>query len=116
MSPDPPHVVETERVQGPLTLSETRTWPEAPNWLNQPTRRSPACTGSVKGRLYDDTWDPVEAAAPWTNSGDAAGVVTVSGADGAECSLARSEASTVYVSVVEGAASWSTKTVLSGRV
>src|SRR5438093_1307113 len=77
MSPDPPHVVETERVQGPLTLSETRTWPEAPNWLNQPTRRSPACTGSVKGRLYDDTWDPVEAAAPWTNSGDAAGGVAV---------------------------------------
>src|SRR5213083_2853379 len=53
MSPDPPHVDETERVQGPLTLSETCTWPDAPNWPNHPTSRSPAETGWVRVRVYD---------------------------------------------------------------
>src|SRR5438552_10219599 len=99
MSPDPPHVVETERVQRPLTLSKTCTWPEVPNWLNHPTRRSPARTGSVNMRVSDRWGGPDEAAAPWTNSGDATGVVTVRGTDGAEWSSARWRASTGYLQV-----------------
>src|SRR5947199_7014617 len=74
MSPVPPHVVETERVHGPLTLSENRTWPGTSNWLNHPTSRSPAATGSVRVRLYDERRPAGEAATPWTNSGDTAGV------------------------------------------
>src|SRR5437773_10986198 len=97
MSPDPPHVVETERVQRPLTLSKTCTWPEALNWLNHWTRRSPARTGSVNMRVSDRCGGPDEAAAPWTNCGDATGGVTVRGTDGAECSCSRSKASTEYV-------------------
>src|SRR5207247_3749977 len=93
MSPVPPHVVETERVHGPLTLSETRTWPGTSNWLNHPTSRSPAATGSARVRLYDERRPAGEAATPWTNSGDTAGVVTVRGADGAEGSFTRWEAS-----------------------
>src|SRR5438094_587485 len=100
MSPDPPHVVETERVQGPLTLSETCTWPGAPNWLNHPTRRSPAATGSDRVRVSDGSGLGAEPAAPWMNAGDAAGVVTVRGADCGERSFARSKASTEYVLVV----------------
>src|SRR5207249_6169041 len=53
MSPVPLHVVETERVQGPLTLSETRTWPATLYWLNHPISRSPARTGSVRVRVCD---------------------------------------------------------------
>src|SRR5438876_10910323 len=105
MSPAPPNVVETERVQGPLTLSETCTSPEALNWLNQPTSRSPAETGSVRLKVSDEMRLGDEAAAPWTNSGDAAGVVTVRGAACSEWSSARSKASTEYVSVVAGARS-----------
>ena len=84
MSPAPPHVVATERVHEPLTLSETRTWPEALYWLNHPTSRSPARTGCLRVRVYDEERLAGEAATPWTNSGDWAGVVTVRGADGAE--------------------------------
>ena len=84
MSPVPLHVVATERVHGPLTLSETCTWPDAPNWLNHPTSRSPAETGWVRVRVYDVEGEGGEAAAPWTNSGDTAGVVTARGADCAE--------------------------------
>src|SRR2546422_665815 len=53
MSPAPPHVDETERVQGPLTLSETCTWPDAPAWPNHPSSTSPAATASVRVRAYD---------------------------------------------------------------
>ena len=84
MSPVPLNVVETERVQGPLTSSETCTSPGALNWLNQPTSRSPAETGSVRVKVSDEMRLADEAATPWTNSGDAAGVVTVRGADWAE--------------------------------
>jgi len=84
MSPAPLNVVEAERVQGPLTLSETCTSPGTSNWLNQPTSRSPAETGSVRVSVSDEMRSADEAAAPWTNSGDAAGVLTVRGADGAE--------------------------------
>jgi len=84
MSPVPLHVVETERVQGPLTLSETRTWPATLYWLNHPISRSPARTGSVRVRVCDVERKAGEAATPWTNSGDTAGVVIVRGADGAE--------------------------------
>src|SRR5436853_6233487 len=83
MSPAPLNVVETERVHGPLTLSETCTSPGTSNWLNQPTSRSPAATGSVRVRVSDATRSD-EAAAPWMNSGDWAGVVTVRGADRSE--------------------------------
>src|SRR6059036_3457539 len=55
MSPAPLNVDETERVQGPLTLSETCTSPRASNWLNQPSSRSPAATGSVRVSMSDST-------------------------------------------------------------
>src|SRR5437763_1319440 len=61
MSPDPPQVDETERVQGPLTLSETCTWPDAPNWPNHPTSRSPADTASqlaAAPRVAVPCWAP----------------------------------------------------------
>ena len=65
-------------------MSATCTWPEAPNWLNHPTSRSPAATGWVRVRVSDvEGWEG-EAATPWTNSGDTAGVVTARGADCAE--------------------------------
>src|SRR5436309_6370699 len=102
MSPAPLNVVETERVQGPLTSSATCTSPGAPNWPNHPTSRSPARTGSDRVRVYDVKRVSNEAATPWTHWGDAAGVVTVRGADGAEWSLPRPKASTAYVYVVPG--------------
>ncbi|TMB12742.1 MAG: hypothetical protein E6J71_23730 [Deltaproteobacteria bacterium] len=77
MSPDPPHVVETERVQGPLTLSETCTWPATAYWPNHPTSRSPARTGSLRVSVYDVWGLGGETATPWTNSGDWAGAVTI---------------------------------------
>src|SRR2546425_11617009 len=116
MSPVPLHVVETERVQGPLTLSETRTWPVTLYWLNQPTRRSPGRTGSRRVRVYDLRREAGEAATPWTNSIDTAGVVTLRGADGAEWAFTRSKASTEYVWVVVGVTSESRKIVVSGPV
>src|SRR5437764_13190345 len=116
MSPAPPHVVETERVQGPLTLSETCTWPGAPNWLNHPTRRSPAATGSDRVRVSDGSGLGAEPAAPWMNAGDAAGVVTVRGADRGDRSFARSKASTEYASVVTRVTFSSTTVVASGLV
>src|SRR5207245_10674222 len=82
MSPVPPHVVETERVQVPLTLSETRSWPDALYWPNHPTRRPPARTGALRVSLYDVRREPGEAATPCTNSGDTAGVATAQAADG----------------------------------
>src|SRR5205807_6724649 len=100
MSPAPPQVVETDGVNGPLTLSETCTWPGAPNWLNHPTRRLPAATGSARVRVSDGSGLGAEPAAPGMNAGDAAGVVTVRGADCGERSLARSKAPTGYVQVV----------------
>src|SRR5947207_9961136 len=102
MSPAPLNVVETERVQGPLTSSATCTSPGAPNWPNHPTSRSPARTGSDRVRVYDVKRVSNEAATPWTNWGDAAGVVTVRGADGAERSFTRSKPSTADVYVVPG--------------
>src|SRR2546429_9695527 len=104
MSPVPFHVVETERVHGLLTSSETRTSPGTSNWLNHPTSRSPARTGSVRVRVYDGRRVAGEAAAPWTNSGGCAGGVTVRGGDGAEGSVARSKASAASAWVVGGVA------------
>src|SRR2546427_8070992 len=97
MSPVPLKVVETERVQGPLMLSETCPSPAAQNWPTHPTRRSPAKTDSDRRRVYDERRVPVEAAAPWMNSGDSAAVEIVRGADGAECSFAPSKGSAAYV-------------------
>src|SRR2546426_9810725 len=102
MSPDPPHVVETERVQGPLTLSETCTWPATAYWPNHPTSRSPARTGSLRVSVYDVWGLGGETATPWTNSGDWAGAVTLKDDDRAELSFASSEASTDYVNLAEG--------------
>src|SRR5437667_9666107 len=100
MSPAPPHVVETERVQGPLTLSETCTWPGAPNWLNHPTRRSPAATGSDRVGVSDGSGLWAEPAAPWRKPGDAAGGATGRGADCGQRSSARSKASTEHAWLV----------------
>src|SRR6266404_2752680 len=108
MSPVPPKVVEAPRdqvpligsettcVQGPLMLSEICTWPGALYWPNHPTSRSPARTGSLRVNVYDARRSAGEAAAPWTNSGEAAGVMTVRDAECAERSFARSKASTEY--------------------
>src|SRR5947199_10176541 len=105
MSPVPLNVVEPERVhgpligietacvQGPLMLSETCTWPGALYWLNHPTSRSPPKTGSFRVNVYDGRRSGGEAAAPWTYSGEAAGVLAPRGAERAEWSLARTEAS-----------------------
>src|SRR5437016_3999270 len=106
MSPVPPKVVEAPRdqapligsettcVQGPLMLSETCTWPGALYWPNHPTSRSLPKTGSLRVKVYDARRSAGEAAAPWTNSGETAGVLTVRGAERAERSFARSQAST----------------------
>src|SRR2546430_11778231 len=91
MSPVPPHVVETERVQGPLTLSETCTWPDALYWPNHPTRRSPARTGLLSVSLDDVRREAGEAPTPWSNSGDTAGVGAGGGAGGTESSSRRSK-------------------------
>src|SRR2546428_783189 len=48
MSPAPPHVHEPERVQGPLTLSETCTWPDAPARPNPPSGPQPPPTASAR--------------------------------------------------------------------
>src|SRR5437867_11552970 len=105
MSPVPPNVVETERVQGPLTLSETCTSPGALNWPNHPTRRSPGKTGSRRMRMSDGRRVADEAANPWTNSGDATGVMILRGGDCAECGSARSTAPPGYAEVDNGATS-----------
>src|SRR5437764_14451850 len=97
MSPAPFHVVETERLQVPLTLSETCTSPGALNWPNHPTSRSPGAIGSVRFRVYDGRRSALEAAAPWMNLGDSAGVVTVRAADRGESAFARATASTEAV-------------------
>src|SRR5205823_13620707 len=116
MSPAPLNVVETERVQGPLTSSATCTSPGAPNWPNHPTSRSPARTGSDRVRVYDVKRVSNEAATPWTNWGDAAGVVTVGGPAGPEGSLRGRRPSPAYWYLFPGAASPSSKFVLWGGV
>src|SRR5207247_8648171 len=95
MSPVPLNVVESERaqgpvigseincVQGPLMLSETCTWPGALYSPNHPTSRSPARTGSLRVNVYDARRSGGEAAAPWTNWDNCAGVMPVRGAGGA---------------------------------
>src|SRR2546426_4138243 len=109
MSPVPLNVVEAERVhgpligsdtdcvQGPLMLSETCTWPVALYWPNHPTSRSPGKTGLLRVKLYDARRSAGEAAAPWTNSGELAAVLTMRDPERAECSFTRSKASTEYV-------------------
>src|SRR6266705_6189074 len=99
MSPVPLKVVESERahgpligsetdcVQGPLMLSETCTWPGALYCPNHPISRSPARTGLLRVYVYEARRSAGEAAAPWTNSGDRAGVVTDSAAERAELSF-----------------------------
>src|SRR5439155_9597445 len=105
MSPVPLNVVETERAQGPLVieitffqgplmLSETCTSPGASYWPNHPISRSLARTGRLRVNVYDGRRSAGEAAAPWTNSGEWAGVLTPRGAERAERSFARSKAST----------------------
>src|SRR5947208_16548757 len=108
MSPVPLNVVEAERaqgsltltetdcVQGPLMLSETCTWPGALYWPNHPTSRSLPKTGSLRVKVYDARRWAGEAAAPWTNWGETAGVLTVAGAERAGRAFARWEAVSEY--------------------
>src|SRR5207245_9882006 len=112
MSPVPLNVVESERaqgpvigsetncVQGPLMLSETCTWPGALYWPNHPTSRSPARTGSLRVNVYDARRSAGEAAAPWPNSGEAAGVMTVWDGARAGRSFPGCEGPPCYVRVV----------------
>src|SRR5207245_9243344 len=111
MSPVPLNVIESERTQGPLIgsetdcfqgplmLSETCTWPGALYWPNHPTSRSLPKTGSLRVKVYDARRSAGEAAAPWTNWGETAGVLTVRGAERAERSVAGYQASTEDASV-----------------
>src|ERR1700722_2007081 len=100
MSPPPlPYVVETLRVQAPLTLSDTVTWRDVCYWPSQPTSRSPAVTGLVSVIVRLLAWPPLEFTPPWSHfalGGGAPGVVTCSaGEDWAEWLPAVSKASTV---------------------
>src|SRR5580692_9029302 len=52
------------RVQAPLTLSETVTLPATLNCANQPTSRSPACTGRERVKVWDVDLVPEVNAAP----------------------------------------------------
>src|SRR5450631_4111710 len=77
MSPFPLlKVSEAERVHDPFTLSETCTCPDAANWPNQPTSRSPAFTGLDRVSVSEVGCDPGESAIPCTNAGELAGVWT----------------------------------------
>src|ERR1017187_10067893 len=55
------------RVQAPLMLSDTVTRPATWNWANQPTSRSPACTGRASVKVADVDVLPVANAAPCWN-------------------------------------------------
>src|SRR5580704_9198951 len=87
MSPlPPPNVVEPPvRVQAPLTLSETVTCPDELNCPNQPTSRSPACTGEDRVIVVLVTWEAVDTAPPCTAAvPPGAGVVACTADDCAE--------------------------------
>ena len=87
MSPPPlPNVVEAVlRVQAPLTLSETFTCPDELYSPNQPTSRSPACTGADRVIVVLVTCEAVDTAPPCTAAvPPGAGVVACTGADCAE--------------------------------
>src|SRR5438552_19097969 len=115
MSPVPLNVVEAERaqgsltltetdcVQGPLMLSETCTWPGALYWPNHPTSRSLLKTGSLRVRVYDARRSAGEAAAPWPKGGETAGVLAVRGPERAGRAVARRQASTEAPEVAAGA-------------
>src|SRR6516164_3826317 len=83
------------RIQGPLTLSETCTWPAALYWANHPTSRLPWATGPDRVRVVDATLVLVVPEVPCTKAGEAPGAVTWRPAEGAEWLPAASKASTV---------------------
>src|SRR6202035_4051466 len=104
MSPLPlPNVVEAVlRVHAPLTLSDTETCPDELYSPNQPTSRSPACTGADRVTVVLVPTVAVDTEAPWTAvTAPGAGVVACTGEDCAEWLLPL-KASTVYVYVVDG--------------
>src|SRR5439155_1581427 len=74
----------TSRRYGTLGLLPGVAQPGLPPVRTAATTSAPARTGSVRVRVCDVERKAGEAATPWTNSGDTAGVVTVRGADGAE--------------------------------
>src|SRR5450631_3645304 len=85
------------RVQAPLTLSETWTWPVESYWPNQPASRSPAATGRVKVMVTLATLPPVLTEPPCIQcglGGGGAGVVTGSAVEAVEWFPAVSTAST----------------------
>src|SRR5579875_926216 len=87
MSPlPPPKVVDAvDRVHAPFTLSETFTCPDELYWPNQPTSRSPACTGADRVIVVLVTCEAVDAAPPCTAAvPPGAGVVAWTGDDCAE--------------------------------
>src|ERR1035441_4822617 len=57
------------RVHAPLTLSDTVTSPATLNWANQPTSRSPACTGRDRVKVWDVALVPDANAAPCWKAG-----------------------------------------------
>ena len=82
MSPVPPlKVSDAERVQVPLTLLETCTWPAVLYSPNQPASRSPALTGWDRVSVSELALDPGESAIPCTKLGELAGVLTRTGLD-----------------------------------
>src|SRR5437016_1406043 len=104
MSPLPlENVVEAlARVHAPLALSETFPCPGELYCPNQPTSRSPTCTGADRLIVVLVTAEAVDTPPPctaWTPLG--AGVVACTGDDCAEW-VVPLKASTVYVYVVDG--------------
>src|ERR1700722_8372035 len=85
MSPPAPNVVEAvPRVHAPLTLSETFTCPAELYSPNQPTSRSPACTGADRVIVVLVTFEAVDTAPPCT-APVAPGAGVVAGTAGDDC-------------------------------
>src|SRR5579863_5878460 len=104
MSPPPLlNVVEAVlRIHAPLTLSDTLTCPDELYCPNQPTSKSPACTGEDRVTVVLVSCEAVDTEPPCTAVVPlGAGVVACTGEDCAEWLLPL-KASTVYVYVVDG--------------
>ncbi len=101
MSPllPPKRSVPVARVHVPLTLSDTRTFPDEPYWANQPTKRSPARTGRLSETGTDVDLSLWLNAAPCTNvtAVAAAPREMTTAADAASPASTASTASTVKI-------------------
>src|SRR5450631_2935478 len=85
------------RVQAPLTLSETWTWPVESYWPNQPASRSPAATGRDSVIATLATRVAVVTAPLWSACTPfGAGVLTARDVEAAEWLPLPSNASTEY--------------------